>query len=44
MNRSLAEVLIGFDIDCCSVGYDGSKVICIPRAKRAINYRCTNLW
>lgn len=34
-----AEVLMGFDIDCCCVGYDGSKVLALKRARRAINRR-----
>lgn len=34
----MSEVLVGFDIDCCSVGFDGSKVYAIPRSRRAINY------
>jgi hypothetical protein len=31
-------VLIGFDIDCCSVGFDGTHVYAIPRSRRALNY------
>jgi hypothetical protein len=34
--KSPAEVLMGFDIDCCAVGYDGSTVWALPRAHRAI--------
>lgn len=34
--KSPAEVLMGFDIDCCCVCYDGSAVWALPRAKRAI--------
>lgn len=30
-------VLMGFDIDCCCVGYDGSSIYAIPRSRRAIN-------
>lgn len=33
------EVLMGFDIDCCSVAFDGSDVVAIPRAIRALKYR-----
>jgi hypothetical protein len=36
----MPEVLIGFDIDCCSFGYDGNAVFCVPRARRAVNKRC----
>jgi hypothetical protein len=39
--RSISEVIIGFDIDCCAVGYNGSKVYALPRSQRAINYKCT---
>ena len=35
-------MLVGFDIDCCSVGFDGASVHAIPRSKRAINTRCSN--
>jgi hypothetical protein len=34
----MSEVLIGFDIDCCSVGFDGTHVYAIPRSRRALNY------
>ncbi|EFA81102.1 hypothetical protein PPL_05938 [Heterostelium album PN500] len=34
--RSPAEVLMGFDIDCCSIGFDGQNVYALPRARRAI--------
>jgi hypothetical protein len=37
--KSPAEVLMGFDIDCCSVGYDGNTVWALPRAHRAITKR-----
>ena len=40
--RTLSEVLIGFDIDCCSFGYNGENVFCTPRARRAVNRRCIN--
>ncbi|GAM21699.1 hypothetical protein SAMD00019534_048740 [Acytostelium subglobosum LB1] len=33
---SPAEVLMGFDIDSCSIGYDGHQVYALPRARRAI--------
>ncbi|KAI9597685.1 ankyrin repeat-containing domain protein [Syncephalis fuscata] len=33
--RSPAEVLMGFDVDCCSVGFDGKKVWALPRAREA---------
>jgi len=31
-----AEVLMGFDLDCVTVGYDGKTVWALPRAHRAI--------
>jgi hypothetical protein len=34
--RDPAEVLLGFDIDSCCVGYNGKSVLCLPRFKRAI--------
>ncbi|PRP87864.1 ankyrin repeat protein [Planoprotostelium fungivorum] len=37
--KSPAEVLMGFDVDACSVGYDGSKVWMTPRAHRALTHR-----
>jgi len=30
--KSPAEVLMGFDIDCCAIGYNGSDVYALPRA------------
>ena len=33
--NSPAEVLLGFDIDCCCVGYDGTDVWALPRALAA---------
>lgn len=36
MYKSPAEVLMGFDIDSCSVGYDGKNVYALERACRAI--------
>jgi hypothetical protein len=37
--KSPAEVLMGFDVDCCCVGYDGSDTWALPRAIRAITTR-----
>ena len=34
--QSPAEILMGFDIDACAVGFDGRNVYALPRAKRAI--------
>ena len=34
--QSPAEVLMGFDIDCCGVGFDGKNVYALPRARRAL--------
>lgn len=36
--ESPAEVLLGFDCDCCCFGYDGTHVWGLPRAIRAIQY------
>jgi len=34
--KSPAEVLLGFDVDCVGVGYNGTDVVCLPRTRRAI--------
>eukprot|EP00755_Sulcionema_specki_P012060 Sspe_Gene.8210::Locus_2804_Transcript_1_1_Confidence_1.000_Length_3044::g.8210::m.8210/K08073/PNKP; bifunctional polynucleotide phosphatase/kinase len=36
MYQSPSEVLLGFDVDACSVGYDGTHLLATPRARRAI--------
>eukprot|EP00698_Gefionella_okellyi_P010831 TRINITY_DN2842_c0_g1_i1.p1 TRINITY_DN2842_c0_g1~~TRINITY_DN2842_c0_g1_i1.p1 ORF type:complete len:1539 (-),score=330.01 TRINITY_DN2842_c0_g1_i1:264-4880(-) len=33
---SPAEILMGFDLDACAVGYDGTRVLALPRCHRAI--------
>eukprot|EP00747_Dinoflagellata_sp_TGD_P034330 gnl/TRDRNA2_/TRDRNA2_137194_c1_seq1.p1 gnl/TRDRNA2_/TRDRNA2_137194_c1~~gnl/TRDRNA2_/TRDRNA2_137194_c1_seq1.p1 ORF type:complete len:459 (+),score=59.98 gnl/TRDRNA2_/TRDRNA2_137194_c1_seq1:199-1377(+) len=40
--RSPLEVILNFDVDCCCVLYDMSaeKVYCLPRSRRALNFRC----
>ena len=38
--KSLSEVLMGFDCDCVTFGFDGSQLFCLPRGRRAINTRC----
>jgi hypothetical protein len=35
---SPAEVLCGFDVDCCCCGYDGSDVWMLPRCLRALRH------
>lgn len=37
--KSPAEVLLGFDIDACAVGFDGRRVWAVPRSRRAIVQR-----
>lgn len=37
--KSPAEVLLGFDIDSCTVGFDGKDVYCMERFKRAMTKR-----
>lgn len=37
--HSLEHVLCGFDLDCCAVGFDGLKVVALPRAIRALKTR-----
>ncbi|RIA93793.1 hypothetical protein C1645_818872 [Glomus cerebriforme] len=34
------KVLTGFDVDCCSVGFDGKNVWALPRAHQAIIKQC----
>eukprot|EP01118_Nematostelium_gracile_P012221 TRINITY_DN4433_c0_g2_i4.p1 TRINITY_DN4433_c0_g2~~TRINITY_DN4433_c0_g2_i4.p1 ORF type:complete len:598 (+),score=159.56 TRINITY_DN4433_c0_g2_i4:17-1810(+) len=34
--KSPAEILMGFDVDACSVGFDGDKVWMTPRAHKAL--------
>jgi hypothetical protein len=36
---SLAEVLLGFDVDCCCIGYDGSNVCALPRCLWALRHQ-----
>lgn len=38
--RSPAEVLTGFDLDSCSVGFDGEKLMCTTRFARSLATRC----
>ncbi len=33
---SMEQVLLGFDLDSCCVGYDGKRVLALPRAVRAL--------
>lgn len=33
---SPAEILMGFDVDCCAVGYDGKNVWTLPRTHRSL--------
>ncbi|KAJ5069774.1 putative reductase [Anaeramoeba ignava] len=37
--KSPAEILLGFDIDACSIGFDGKQVFANPRCIRAITKR-----
>jgi hypothetical protein len=37
--KSPAEILMGFDVDACSVGYDGKQVWMTPRAHRAVAHQ-----
>ena len=38
--EDVASVLASFDIDCCAVAYDGTKVHIAPRGLRALNSGC----
>ena len=33
-----SEILMGFDVDSCCVGFDGTDAWALPRARRAIKY------
>lgn len=37
--KSPAEILMGFDVDCCALGFDGTDVWALPRAARALSKR-----
>jgi hypothetical protein len=37
--KSPAEILMGFDIDCCCIAYDGINLWALPRCRRALNTR-----
>ena len=37
--NSPAEVLMGFDVDACACGYDGSRVFVCPRTAMAFAYQ-----
>jgi hypothetical protein len=39
MYQSPSEVLLGFDLDSVACGFDGDSVWCLPRCRRALNYR-----
>lgn len=41
--HSPSEVLCGFDVDPCCVGFDGKKVWALPRAIRGLETGCTIL-
>eukprot|EP01090_Pellita_catalonica_P000570 TRINITY_DN10390_c0_g1_i2.p1 TRINITY_DN10390_c0_g1~~TRINITY_DN10390_c0_g1_i2.p1 ORF type:complete len:665 (-),score=119.73 TRINITY_DN10390_c0_g1_i2:35-2029(-) len=34
--KSPAEILLGFDVDCCCFGYDGKKVWAMERSRRSV--------
>ncbi|GBC03939.1 hypothetical protein RclHR1_05400001, partial [Rhizophagus clarus] len=38
--KSPSEILTGFDVDCCCVGFDGKNVWALPRAHQAIISQC----
>lgn len=37
--KSPAQVLLGFDVDCCTFGYDGNTVWAMERGRRALTKR-----
>eukprot|EP00961_Rhodomonas_salina_P081842 1100195-Rhodomonas_salina.1 len=34
-HTSVAALLLGFDVDCCCVAYDGRRLLGLPRGVRA---------
>ncbi len=36
---TLAQVLVGFDVDCCCIGYNGKNLITTTRGLNALKYR-----
>lgn len=36
---TLAQVLVGFDVDCCAIGYNGKKLMTTERGLHALKYR-----
>ncbi|GBB92606.1 hypothetical protein RclHR1_02030009 [Rhizophagus clarus] len=41
--NSPSEILTGFDVDCCCVGFDGRNVWALPRAHQAIIKQCNTV-
>ncbi|CAG8569665.1 18096_t:CDS:10 [Rhizophagus irregularis] len=41
--NSPSEILTGFDVDCCCVGFDGKNVWALPRAHQAIIKQCNTV-
>ena len=37
--KSPAEILMGFDVDACAIGYNGKSVLMTPRAHHAMTYQ-----
>lgn len=37
--KSPAEILMGFDVDSCAVGFDGDKAFVMPRTHRALTHQ-----
>jgi hypothetical protein len=35
---------MGFNVDCCIIGYDRNKVWALPRARRAISLRMSTTY
>jgi hypothetical protein len=36
---TLAQILVGFDVDCCCIAYDGKNLITTERGFNALKYR-----
>ena len=37
------EVVLDFDLDCCALCFDGTRLLALPRAMLALNRRCNTL-
>lgn len=41
--KCATEVVLDFDLDCCALCFDGTRLLALPRAMLALNRRCNML-